>query len=96
MSKIKENKILKNIINDKRKKITFIFILIIITVLLGTLLWFTIIYSYISVDDAYLDRDKATISSKILTRVSSILVNEGDKVKKDQILVQLDSSELLA
>lgn len=96
MSKAKENKILKNIINDKKKRIAFIFITIIIAVIIVILLWFTVIYGYISVDDAYLDRDKATISSKILTRVSSILVNEGDKVKKDQILVQLDNSELLA
>ena len=40
-------------------------------------------------------RDKATISSKILGRVEKIYVEPGDRVKKGDLLVKMDQSQLI-
>ncbi len=40
-------------------------------------------------------RIKATISPKISARVERVLVDQGDSVKTDQVLVRLDNAELL-
>ena len=92
----KSNKIINYLFNNKRKKITIILIAIVIVAIIGGWLWLVLLHGYITVDDAYIDRDKATISSKILARISNILVNEGDIVRKDQLLIQLENTELLA
>jgi HlyD family secretion protein len=39
-------------------------------------------------------RVKTTISSKISGRIAAVLVDQGDRVKKDQLLVRLDDDEL--
>ncbi len=52
--------------------------------------------SYYSTDDAYLDADRVAVSSKILGRITGIFADEGDSIKKGQLLVELDSSDLYA
>ncbi len=84
--------------NTKEKKKRFVLtgIVILIGIIILVWIWLSFFSGYFSVDDAYIDRDKATISSKILGRISKILVDEGDIIRKGEILVQLDNAELLA
>jgi membrane fusion protein, multidrug efflux system len=51
---------------------------------------------YISTDDAFIDGDRQTISSKYAGKVSKITVKEGDKVQQGQLLVELDQTDLKA
>ncbi len=58
--------------------------------------WYLYLRGYISTDDAFVDGDAITISSKILGRVRALTADEGDSVSPGQLLVQLDDSDLLA
>jgi membrane fusion protein (multidrug efflux system) len=51
---------------------------------------------YVSTDDAYIDANRVSISAKMLGRVDSLTVDEGDKVIRGQILVCLGVSDLRA
>jgi membrane fusion protein (multidrug efflux system) len=51
---------------------------------------------YYSTDDAYIDSDRVSVSSKILGRIIKIQAQEGDTVRMGQLLVELDSSDLVA
>lgn len=51
---------------------------------------------YYSTDDAYIDADRVSVSSKILGRIIRIQAQEGDTVFMGQLLVELDSSDLVA
>ena len=58
--------------------------------------WYLSNRGYVSTDDAYVDADRMSISSKILGRITKLTVDEGDTVHAGQALVQLDPSDLLA
>jgi membrane fusion protein, multidrug efflux system len=58
--------------------------------------WNTYIRGYASTDDAYIDADNVTISSKILGRIAELGADEGDTVQQDQLLVSIDDSDLRA
>ena len=51
---------------------------------------------FISTDDAFIDADRVTISSKMLDRIDRLLAEEGDTVRPGQVLVNLDRSDLEA
>ena len=51
---------------------------------------------YFSTDDAYIDADRVSISSKILGRIVTIHAGEGDTVQMGELLVELDSSDLVS
>jgi len=58
--------------------------------------WYKHYTTFITTDDAYVDADKVAVSSKILGRIANIYAAEGDTVVKGQLLVELDSSDLVA
>lgn len=58
--------------------------------------WYKKYSTFITSDDAYVDADKVAVSSKILGRIAAIYGAEGDSVTKGQLLVVLDSSDLVA
>jgi membrane fusion protein (multidrug efflux system) len=58
--------------------------------------WYARYTTFITTDDAYVDADKVTVSSKILGRIAVIYAAEGDSVTKGKLLVELDSSDLVA
>jgi membrane fusion protein, multidrug efflux system len=58
--------------------------------------WYVKYTTFITTDDAYVDADKVTVSPKILGRIGSIYAIEGDSVAKGELLVELDSSDLVA
>ena len=58
--------------------------------------WNTNLRGYIFTDDAFIDADRLSISSKILGRITELAVDEGDTVKEGQVIVKLDASDLKA
>lgn len=51
---------------------------------------------FVSTDDAYIDADRVSVSTKILGRIEQLTADEGDSVRQGQILVRLDDSDLRA
>jgi membrane fusion protein (multidrug efflux system) len=70
--------------------------IVILIVLTGAWYWYRDYARYITTDDAHVDADNITVSSKILGRVISIYADEGDSVHKGMLLAELDSSDLIA
>lgn len=68
-------------------------ILLIAVILGGGAWWYINKISFISTDDAYIDANKLNVSSKILGRIIHLYAQEGDSVKKGQLLVQLDTTD---
>ena len=58
--------------------------------------WYANLRGYDSTDDAYIDADRVAISSKMLGRITSLAVDEGDSVTRGQIIAHLDDSDLRA
>jgi membrane fusion protein (multidrug efflux system) len=71
-------------------------VLVIIIVLGGAYFWYREYTKYISSDDARLDTDLVSVSPKILGRIIKLYVDEGDSVKQGTLLVELDSTDLVA
>ena len=58
--------------------------------------WYVNLRDFESTDDAYIDADRVTVSSKILGRITQLMVDEGDSVAAGQVLVRIDDSDLKA
>lgn len=58
--------------------------------------WYKRYTTFITTDDAYVDSDKVSVSPKILGRIANLYGAEGDSVVKGMLLVELDSSDLVA
>jgi membrane fusion protein (multidrug efflux system) len=71
-------------------------LIIFIIVMLGGWVWYVFINGTLTIDDAYVDRDKVSISPKMLGKIARIYVQEGDKVTNGQVLVVLDKTTLNA
>jgi len=72
-----------------------LFSIIIIVIIIGWL-WYRDYSKYISTDDAYIESDNVSVSSKILGRITTEFADEGDSVKKGMLLALLDSTDLVA
>jgi len=79
-----------------RRKFLIPVIAAIILVVGGGIYWYIDYKKYISTDDAHIDGYTVSLSSKMLGRVSEIKVEEGDTVQAGQLLVQLDTMDLIA
>lgn len=58
--------------------------------------WYKGQLGYVSTDDAYVDGDRLSLASKMLGRITFLFADEGDKVTKGELLVRLDSTDLIA
>ncbi len=58
--------------------------------------WYEFLRGYVSTDDAVIDSDAITISSKILGRIVALNADEGDSVTAEELLVHIDDSDLQA
>ena len=69
-----------------------------IFMIVGAAVWYWYLgqKGYVSTDDAFIDADKATISSKIPGRIINLKFAEGDTIKMGQVLSVLDTSDLKA
>jgi len=79
----------------KKKRVIIPLILLVIAVA-AVVYWYIGTLQYASTDDAYIDANRMSISSKILGRIVKLTVDEGDSVKAGQLLVKLDSVDILA
>jgi membrane fusion protein, multidrug efflux system len=82
---------------EKKGIKVYIPLIILIAVIIGGgVYWYHQYSKYISTDDAHVDADNISVSSKILGRVARVYAEEGDSVKKGMLLAEIDSSDLLA
>jgi membrane fusion protein, multidrug efflux system len=58
--------------------------------------WYVRLRGVVSTDDAYVDGDRATISTKVLGRIDTLGADEGDTVHAGQLLIRLDDADLRA
>ena len=79
----------------KQKRIWIPFFIIIAA---GVIFWFWYKgqLGFVSTDDAFIDGDKLSLASKMLGRVTALYADEGDNVQKGELLVRLDSTDLIA
>lgn len=82
----------------KRSRLGIIIPLVLLLVLVGAAgaYWYLKIRGVISTDDAYVDGDRVAVSTKMLGRITRLGTDEGDTVQAQQLLVQLDDSDLRA
>lgn len=85
----------KQLILRKARRYAPVTVVIIIIAIAG-FFWYKDFTSFISTDDAHVESDNVTVSSKMLGRLSKIYVNESDTVKAGQLLAELDSTDILA
>jgi membrane fusion protein, multidrug efflux system len=84
---------------DQKKnklKVYIPLIIVILVVMSGAWYWYRDYSMFITTDDAHIEADNITIGSKILGRVASVHSEEGDSVSFGKLLVELDSSDLIA
>ena len=79
-----------------KKKRVLIPLIILILASAGVVYWYIGTLNFASTDDAYIDGNRVSISSKILDRIINLTVDEGDTVSQGQLLVKLDSTDLLS
>jgi membrane fusion protein (multidrug efflux system) len=81
---------------EKSSKVYIPLLLVIILVLGGGVKWYIDYTKFIKTDDAHVEADNVAVSSKILGRIIQVLAEEGDSVKKGQLIAVLDSTDLIA
>ena len=87
---------MENVKKEKNKKVYIPLVLIIILVLGGGIKWYSEYIKYIKTDDAHVEADNVAISPKMMGRISQEFIKEGDSVKQGQLVVVLDSLDLVA
>ncbi len=80
----------------RRMRIVIPVLILILLGVAGWWYWYFVLRDYNSTDDAYIDANRVSISSKMMGRIISLGVDEGDSVKAGQIIVRLDDAELRA
>ncbi len=81
---------------EKSGKVYIPLLLIILLIAGGAIYWYIDYSKYINTDDAHVEADNVAVSSKMLGRISQIFAAEGDFVKRGQLLVVIDSTDLIA
>lgn len=77
-------------------KIYIPLIAVVLLVIVGCIYWYIDYSSFIRTDDAIVTSDNVSVSPKIMGRISHLYFEEGDSVKKGQLMAELDSVDLLA
>ncbi|HUI92857.1 MAG TPA: HlyD family secretion protein [Chitinivibrionales bacterium] len=80
----------------KRKRVIIPIFLLIIGVIAAVCAWYVVRFSSVATDDAFVDAYRATISSKILGRITALRHDEGDTVRQGDTLAVLDDTDLRA
>ncbi len=86
----------KQVKKEKSWKVYIPLVLVILMVAGGGIYWYIDYTKYIKTDDAHVEADNVAISSKILGRISQVFAEEGDSVRKGELLATLDSTDLVA
>ena len=69
---------------------------VILLVIIGGIYWYIDYSKYIKTDDALVSSDVVAVSPKIMGRISKLYAEEGDSVKKGQLIAELDSTDIMA
>ena len=77
-------------------KVVIPLFLVVLAIAIFAWLYYVQLRDFVSTDDAYIDADRVSVSTKILGRINQLTVDEGDSVQQGQILVKLDDSDLRA
>ncbi len=81
----------------KNKTRSVIIAVSLILLLLGAAAyWYVEKVGFVSTDDAYIDANKLNLSPQIMGRVVALYADEGDAVRKGELLAALDSSDIKA
>ena len=80
----------------RKKRVVFPLLILVLAVAAGGWYWYTGLRAFVSTDDAYIDANRVSISTKMLGRVVELTADEGDTVHRNQMLVRLDESDLKA
>ncbi|MGC9151993.1 MAG: HlyD family secretion protein [Microbacter sp.] len=83
-------------ITKKNLKVYIPVTIIILLVFVAGIYWYEDYAHYLQTDDAYVDSDNLSITPKIVERIDHLFVDEGDTVKKGQLVAVLDSADLIA
>jgi membrane fusion protein (multidrug efflux system) len=70
--------------------------ILVLAALVATWEWYQGTRRYVSTDDANIEAHRLTVSSKMLGRIDSLGTDEGDTISAGQLLVRLNTSDLLA
>jgi membrane fusion protein (multidrug efflux system) len=73
-----------------------ILVVVLVGVIIGGSIWAVNTIGYVGTDDAAIDGNQIKLSSRMLGRINSIQVTEGQKVKSGDVLVTLDATDLKA
>lgn len=76
------------------KKGLIILIIVLVVGSVAAFIWWRNYEKYIATNDANLDSYRISVSSMVMATIQNQLVEEGDKVNKGDLLVELDSSEI--
>jgi membrane fusion protein, multidrug efflux system len=80
----------------RKKRVVIPLLIVLIAAAIVTWYWYVNVRDFVSTDDAYIDADRVSISSDMPGRIVQLAAQEGDTVKKGQVLVVLDDSNLQA
>lgn len=58
--------------------------------------WLVFRWRYVSTDDAQVKGNLISLSAKVSGRISRLLVDEGDRLKAGQVLIELDPQDFMA
>jgi membrane fusion protein (multidrug efflux system) len=95
-TKNEENGNIRHVPLFRKKRVIIPFLLIILAGVFAVWYWYTHLRGFVSTDDAYIDADRVSISSKILGRISRLTTDEGHVVKEGEEVVRLDDIDLQA
>ncbi len=80
----------------RKKRMIIPLLILIVAAAVGGYYWYMNMQDFVSTDDAYVDANSVSVSTKILGRIDYLGTDEGDTVKAGQVLVRLDDSDLRA
>ena len=80
----------------RKKRVVIPLLIFAVLAMVAATYWYVKLRRFVSTDDAFIDGNRVSISSKILGRIAQLTVEEGDGVKPGQVLVHLDDSDLKA
>ena len=80
----------------KWKTVYLPIILVVLLVVGGGIYWYIDYSRYVSTDDAFIEFYTVTSAPKVMGRVVDLRYDEGDQVKKGDLLFEIDSTDLIA
>jgi len=80
----------------RRRGVVIPLLLLVLVGVAGFAYWYLKIRGVLSTDDAYVEGDRVSVSTRILGRIVELGADEGDTVQEGTLLVRLDDADLRA